>query len=221
MKIEFEAPTEIVLILDRSGSMASVVRETIDGANEFIGKQKAEPGEASLTLVLFDDQYEVLYTKPIADCEPIDDKTFVPRGMTALLDAVGKTVNTMLSEKKVPEKAIFCIITDGQENASKEYNGEQIKKLVAECEKKHGWQFIYLGANVDAFAEAQKIGIPQARAANIAADGIGTRAAYAASGQMVSSYRGGGRSALRNFELQNLVDNRTQDEKDDDADGSD
>jgi hypothetical protein len=148
-----------VFILDRSGSMETCQDDTIGGFNAFLSEQKALGG--TLTLVLFDHEYQVLYErKPIGDAEPLSRDTFVPRGSTALLDAIGKTIKTVTSNNPT-----VVILTDGQENSSKEYTKAHIKDLI-EQKTKDGWTFVYLGANQDAFAEAGGLGISPAATVN-------------------------------------------------------
>jgi hypothetical protein len=160
--------THIICILDRSGSMAGIMTPSISGFNEFLGKQKALPDKATITVVLFDDQYEILYNNvDIKQAELLTEKVWFPRGMTALYDAIGKTINTeranlnRLGAEK-PSKVLVCIVTDGLENASEEYKKEEGRKriisLIRECEK-DDWNFLYLAANQDAFAVGTGFGI--------------------------------------------------------------
>jgi Mg-chelatase subunit ChlD len=142
-----------IFILDRSGSMETCRDDTIGGFNAFLNEQKADGG--TLTLILFDHEYELLYEcKPINDVEPLTMQTFVPRGSTALLDAIGRAIK----ECKTQTIPTVVILTDGHENASHTYTKAHIKDLIAERQK-DGWTFVYLGANQDAFAEASSIGI--------------------------------------------------------------
>lgn len=142
-----------VFILDRSGSMETCRDDTIGGFNAFLNEQKADGG--TLTLILFDHEYQLVYTnKPIADVEPLTHKTFVPRGSTALLDAIGRAIK----ECKTGPTPTVVILTDGRENASHNYTKAHIKDLITERQN-NGWTFVYLGANQDAFAEAGAIGI--------------------------------------------------------------
>jgi uncharacterized protein YegL len=144
--------TEIIAIIDRSGSMESLRAETIGGYNNFIDEQKKGPGKAIVTLVQFDDQYQVDYEgTDVNDVKPLDESTYQPRGMTALLDAVGKTIVTVgerlakLDEDKRPGQIIFLIITDGHENSSKEYAAAKLKEMVKHQEEKYNWTFVFLG----------------------------------------------------------------------------
>lgn len=186
--------TEIACIIDRSGSMASIKDDAIGGFNTFLEEQKKLNGTASMTLVLFDDQYEMIYDNiDLEKVENLTDKTFQPRGYTALLDAIGKTINNLeerlsKQEFEFPPKVIICILTDGAENRSKEFNNEQIKELI-ENKRKQRWEFIFLAANQDAFSTAARYGISQNMTMNFAADAIGTRSAYTTMSTMVSQYR--------------------------------
>jgi uncharacterized protein YegL len=160
--------THIICILDRSGSMTGIMDASLSGFNEFLGKQKALPDKATITVVLFDDQYQILYDNvDIKKAELLTVVDWFPRGMTALYDAIGKTIKTekgkfTLLGKEAPSKVLVCIVTDGQENSSEEYKGEQGRKqiisLIRECEK-DDWNFLYLAANQDAFAVGQGFGI--------------------------------------------------------------
>ncbi len=155
-------PIEVVCIIDRSGSMASIHNEVIGGLNNFIDEQKKIKGKANLTLVQFDDKYDVLQLREdLQKVKTLTLKDFVPRGMTALNDAIGKTVNEFVklkNDKKI-DKAIFCIMTDGGENASKEFTDKAaLKKLTEQVQKDNKWEFVFLAANQDAFTEGSKYG---------------------------------------------------------------
>ena len=188
--------TEIIFILDRSGSMSRLVEDTIGGFNSFIETQKQEDGEALLTTILFDDQYEILHNGvDIKTVNPLTTKEYSARGMTALLDAIGKTINTVgdrlskASEDHKPSKVIFVITTDGQENSSKEFNQAQIKKMVKHQTDKYSWQFLFLGANIDAIGTAESFGISGQFASNYSANSIGTDSLYTSLSKNVASYR--------------------------------
>lgn len=162
--------THIVVVLDRSGSMTSCAEATVTGFDEFVNKQKREDGEATLTLVQFDDEYEVVYNdKDIQDVASISD-IYAPRGMTALLDAIGKTIATtnesmlMKSKKQMPDKIMCIIITDGHENASKEYAKPQIVETIQKLEQ-GDWEFVFLGASIDAVHVATSLGMKGSSAA--------------------------------------------------------
>ena len=191
--------TEIVFILDRSGSMGSLEKDTIGGFNSFIERQNQEEGDAILTTVLFDDKYEILHDGvSIKDVKQLTNKEYYARGMTALLDAMGKTIITVKNrlnntdEKYRPSKVIFVITTDGQENCSKEFNRDQIKTLVEQQTKENDWQFLFLGANIDAISTAQSFGIDGKFASNYTASAVGTDSLYSTLSCSVSSYRSKG-----------------------------
>lgn len=191
--------TEIVFILDRSGSMSRLTNDTIGGYNAFIEQQKKEPGEAMLTTVLFDDKYELLHDGVVLkDVKPLTDKEYFARGTTALMDAVGRTINDVgnrlskLDEAERPGKVVVVITTDGMENASKEFSKKQIKDMITHQTEKYNWQFMFLGANIDAASEAESIGIPIAFAANFTASKVGTDALYKTMSKTVTGYRSTG-----------------------------
>ena len=191
--------TEMVFILDRSGSMANLVSDTIGGYNSLIEKQKKEPGEAAVTTVLFDDQYDVVCDNTdIQKVEPMTDKVYFARGMTALLDAIGKTIHTVAARQKtavdsaIPAKTVVVIMTDGMENASKEYSYKAIQELIERQQKESGWEFLFMGANIDAIGTAAKMGISANRAANYHADSVGTARNFASVSKTFSAVRGEG-----------------------------
>lgn len=188
--------TELVFILDRSGSMAGLESDTIGGYNALLKKQQAEPGEAIVTTVLFDDDYQLLHDRVnIKGILPITEQEYFVRGSTALLDAIGKTIHKIgnaqryTSDEMRAEKVMFVITTDGMENASKEYSYKRINAMVERQKLKYGWEFIFLGANIDAIATAAKFGISADRAANYHADGEGTILNYEAVSDAVSELR--------------------------------
>lgn len=190
--------TEIVCIVDRSGSMESIKKEAIGGFNNFLELQQKVEGKANMTLAQFDDQYELLYNGvDVQDVSKYTDATYVPRGMTALLDAVGKTINsisarmaTMKDEEKA-KKVLVSILTDGYENASKEYKLDQVKKLVEE-KRALGWEFIFIGAGLDKFS-AESIGTGMGvnlnNIVNVKHSGAAMNAAYSGVSQACVSYR--------------------------------
>jgi uncharacterized protein YegL len=191
--------TELVAILDRSGSMANLADDTIGGFNKFIEDQKKVPGEALLTTVLFDDHYEFLHDGvSIQDVKPITGKEYFARGMTALLDAVGRTINRVgeklskMDEADRPGKVMVLIITDGYENSSHEFTREQIKEMVERQRNTYKWEFLFFGANIDSFAAADGIGVDLTRAVNFSASGIGVSTTLDAMSLAASSYRGTG-----------------------------
>lgn len=186
--------TEILAVLDISGSMERIKADAIGGFNTFLKDQQAIKGEARLTVVLFDDQYEVLYcAKPLAEAEPLNDSTFVPRGATALMDAIGRTIEVegaRIEAEGWAEKVIVCITTDGEENNSHRYNYPAIRELVKAAEAR-GWVFVFLAANQDAFATASHYGFNPAHAQNFAATGAGMTQAYASISNTTRALRTG------------------------------
>lgn len=189
--------TELVFILDRSGSMYNLVEDTIGGFNSMIENQKKEPGEAYVTTVLFDDHYEILHDHVnLKELHPITDKEYYARGCTALLDAVGKTINyigTRLNntpESERPDKVIFVITTDGYENSSKEFTKIQIKDMIEHQQNKYSWTFIFLGANIDAVSEASNLGINTDFARTYIANENGTKIVYNTISNVVTTLRG-------------------------------
>ena len=186
---------ELVFILDRSGSMGGLESDTIGGYNSMLSKQKKEKtGKVSVTTVLFDDQYELLYNQvPIEKVSPMTEEEYYVRGSTALLDAIGKTVMQVKAnqdKKEIKDKVLFVIITDGMENASREYRVEQVKKLIEERKEKDNWEFLFLGANIDAIGAAQNIGIDSSRAVRFKSDKKGTAKNYEVLNEAIKEIRG-------------------------------
>ena len=188
--------TEIVFILDRSGSMAGLEDDTIGGFNAMIRKQMGEEGDAYVSTVLFDNQTEVIHDRvDIQKIEPMTRKDYYVRGCTALLDAVGKSIHHIgnvhkyAREEDRPGKTIFVITTDGMENASREYTYERVRKMIEHEKEKYGWEFLFLGANIDAAKEAARFGIAEDRAANYHADRQGTAVIYEAMSEAVCNVR--------------------------------
>ena len=188
--------TEIVFILDRSGSMSGLEADTIGGYNSLLEKQKKEDGEAIVSTVLFDDVQEVLHDRVSLDkMKPITDKEYYVRGCTALLDAVGGAIHHIgnvhkyAREEDRPEKTLFIITTDGQENSSRRYTYEKVKRMVERQKEKYGWEFLFLGANIDAIAEAGRFGIKADRAVNYHCDKEGTAVNYRVLSETVSRVR--------------------------------
>ncbi len=188
--------TELVMILDRSGSMSGLEADTIGGFNSMIEKQKKEDGEAFVSVVLFDDRNEVIYDRtPLTKIEPMTDKQYYVRGCTALLDAVGGAIHHIgnvhkyAREEDVPEKTIFVITTDGMENASRSYTYEKVRRMIEHQKEKYNWEFIFLGANIDAAAEAARFGIKASRAARYEPDREGTALNYSVINAAVSAVR--------------------------------
>lgn len=177
--------TELVFILDRSGSMSGLETDTIGGFNSMINKQKKEEGEAIISTVLFDDNADVLHDRvSISKVEPMNEKQYFVRGCTALLDAVGGAIHHIGNVYKYardedrPEKTLFIITTDGMENSSREYTYDKVKKLVERQKERYGWEFLFLGANIDAIEVAGRFGINANRAVNYECDGAGTELNY-------------------------------------------
>jgi len=188
--------TELVFILDRSGSMGGLEQDTIGGFNSMLHKQKQAEGDAIVTTVLFDNRVELLHDRiPIAGVRPITEKEYYVRGTTALLDAIGSTVEkTIAAERNTAEeyraeKVIFVITTDGMENASREYDYARVKKLIEYEQEKYGWEFLFLGANIDAVETAGRFGIAPDRAADYHADSEGTALNYKTVSDAVSHMR--------------------------------
>ena len=170
---------DIIFILDRSGSMSGIEEDTIGGFNSFIEKHKKNKN-TKVTTVLFDDKYEVLYErKNISEVKKLTPKEYYVRGCTALMDAIGKTINSL--DKKIKNnKVLFVITTDGLENASREYDKKKIKKLI---EKHPNWEFIYIGANIDSYSEASSIGIRASHTANYKKSSKGINKLFASIGK--------------------------------------
>lgn len=188
--------TELVFILDRSGSMSGLESDTIGGYNSLLEKQKKEEGQAIVTTVLFDDKYELLHDRAdLKEIESITHKEYFVRGTTALLDALGHTINRIvyvhkhIREEDRPENVMFVITTDGMENASREYSYKDIKNLINRQKKEYNWEFIFLGANIDAEETAETIGISRDRAANYSSDSKGTLLNYEVVSETVTSFR--------------------------------
>lgn len=188
--------TELVFIIDRSGSMGGLEGDTIGGFNAMLKEQQAVEGEAFVTTVLFDDQYELLHDRiDIKAISPLNEHDYTVWGNTALLDSVGKTIHKIRRVQKSTaedywaEKVLFVIITDGAENASRKYTAEQIKALIQHQREKHGWEFIFIGANMDAVVEAGRIGIAADRARNYIADSVGTSTVYSDISKMSTAFR--------------------------------
>lgn len=188
--------TEMVFILDRSGSMQGLERDTIGGFNSMIEKQRELDGECYVSTVLFDDESVVLHDRiKLSRVPEMTEKDYFVRGCTALLDAVGGAIHHIGNIHKyarpedVPENTIFVITTDGLENASKRYSGSDVKRMIERQKEKHGWEFLFIGANIDAGAEAEKIGIERNRSVNYSPTCEGTTNLYSVVEKTVRNYR--------------------------------
>ena len=188
--------TELVFILDRSGSMAGLEQDTIGGFNAMIEKQKKEPGEALISTVLFDNETQVIHDRlPLDRVPALTEKEYYVRGCTALLDAVGGAIHHIgnvhkyAREEDVPERTLFVITTDGLENASRRYTYEKVKAMIERQKAQCGWEFLFLGANIDAAREAARFGISADRAANYLADREGTGVIYETVSEAVCQVR--------------------------------
>ena len=188
--------TELVFILDRSGSMIGMETDTIGGFNSMLKKQQAESGECRITTVLFDEKYEILHDRlDIKAVRPITGKEYYVRGSTALLDAVGKTINKISSAQKIskPEyradKVLFIITTDGMENASREFSYDKVKNQIERQKSQYDWEFIFLGANIDAATTAERFGINREHAQDFHNDSRGIELNYRVVSEAVSCFR--------------------------------
>ena len=188
--------TELVFILDRSGSMSGLEGDTIGGFNSMIEKQKKEEGEAVVSTVLFDNESVVIHDRlPLGKVPRMTEEEYFTRGCTALLDAVGGAIHHIgnihkyARKEDVPERTLFVITTDGMENASRHYTYEKVRQLIEEKKEKYGWEFIFLGANIDAAKEAARFGIDPTFAADYHADTLGTEVLYETVGEAISHVR--------------------------------
>lgn len=188
--------SEIVCVIDRSGSMSSIKSDAIGGFNSFLAAQKKVKGEATLTYVQFDTEYEMIHeNKPLKKVPKLTDKTYVPRGCTALLDAIGKTINDVsgrigkLKKTQKPKKVIFAIMTDGLENSSREFKRDQINRMITDKKNDEKWEFIFLAANQDAIQEGMSMGIAAKDSFNFNATPKGTRAAFDSLSCRSTAYR--------------------------------
>lgn len=197
--------TDITIVLDRSGSMESVKSDTIGGFNSFLKSQQENETEASLSLVQFDDQYETLYIdKDIRQAEKLSERSFEPRGMTALFDAIGRTINSVgerlaaLSEER-PDKVLMVIMTDGLENSSKEFSAATVSKMINRQRNVYSWEFMFIGANQDAVLSAKEIGIAPAASITYAANSVGTNLVFEQMAMKIDNYRRSGSSSDLEF----------------------
>ena len=188
--------SEIVFLLDRSESMSGLEKDTIGGFNAMIEKQKKEEGEALISTILFDHEMKVLHDRvKVQDVKPISEKDYQVRGCTALLDAMGGAIHHISNVHKyarnedVPEHTIFVITTDGMENASSHYSSSKVRTMVERQKEKYGWEFLFLGANMDAIAAAKDFGIEEDKAVEYRSDDIGTRLNYAVMSEAICEFR--------------------------------
>ncbi len=195
--------TELVFILDRSGSMSGLERDTIGGFNSMLAKQRREPGEALVSTVLFDNVSEVIHDRvPLADVPDLTGKEYYVRGCTALLDAVGGAIHHIGSVHKYarpedrPERTLFVITTDGMENASRRYDYARVKQMIQRQKERYGWEFLFLGANIDAAREAARFGIAPDMAVRYQCDSVGTALNYEVISEAVSAVRACPQAAL-------------------------
>lgn len=194
------ASTEIVVVLDRSGSMAVVRKDMEGGFDHLIEEQKKAPGKCRVTLAQFDDQYELVYSGvPVGKVPKLH---LYPRGYTALLDALGKTINeteTRLSSIKEKPQVLFVVITDGAENASKEFTGEQVFDMIKHKRDKSHWEFVFLGANQDAIKTATNLGISATNSITFHPNSVGTQSVYQTVSRGIVKYRGAGIAQMNNI----------------------
>lgn len=190
--------TELVFILDRSGSMAGLEADTIGGFNAMLEKQKRQPGEAYVSTVLFDNDCEVIHDRlPLDRVPALTEREYYVRGCTALLDAVGGAIHHIgnvhkyAREEDVPAHTLFVITTDGMENASRRYDSARVKQMIEHEKSKYGWEFLFLGANIDAVETAKHFGISEDRAVNYHSDSVGTRLNYEVVSCAITSMRSG------------------------------
>lgn len=188
---------DITMVLDRSGSMESVRTDTIGGFNSFLSEQQALPGECAVSLVQFGDKYEPVYTgKPVKDAPLLTVETFVPRGYTALLDAIGRTIVATgarleaMPDTARPSKVLFIILTDGGENASKEFAREKIFEMIGHQKAAYGWQFVFLGANQDAIETGAQLNISRGSTMSYASNAVGTASAFRSTSNYTRGFRG-------------------------------
>lgn len=188
--------TELVFILDRSGSMAGLESDTIGGFNAMIEKQKKQNGECYVSTVLFDNESEVIHDRvKLSEIKPMTDRDYTVRGCTALIDAIGGAIHHIGNIHKyarpedVPENTMFIITTDGMENASRKYSGNRVRAMIERQKEKYGWEFLFLGANIDAISVANRFGIDESHSANYHADSAGTTLNYAVLSEAICEFR--------------------------------
>ncbi|CAL6049496.1 von_Willebrand factor type A domain-containing protein [Hexamita inflata] len=198
-KIDFEGNqqlVDVIAILDQSGSMQSIASDTIGGFNSYLSELQKQDLTINLTLVLFSTDSKIVWeNKDVKTCEQLTNEIYRPSGGTALRDALGKAIENAkirvqnLSTEQKPGKVSFFISTDGEENSSRKYSEQQVKKMVEECTKEYQWEFIFAGANIDAFAAGQSLGFKKENIANIENDGVGQQAVYSVMAQRQSAKR--------------------------------
>lgn len=188
--------TEMVFILDRSGSMSGLESDTIGGFNAMVEKQKREPGEALISTVLFSTDHRVIHDRVnVQEVAPLTERDYMVGGCTALIDAIGRAIHHIsnvhkyIRQEDVPEQTIFVITTDGMENASRSYSSDKVKEMIQQKQEKDGWQFLFLGANIDAVETAGRFGIQEDQAVNYHADAKGTALVYESVCEAVSEIR--------------------------------
>ena len=188
--------TELVFILDKSGSMSGLERDTIGGFNAMLGKQKEAAGESQITTVLFNSRYELLHDRiDIQAVSPMTEREYQVGGSTALLDAIGRTVNKLVNvQRSTAEEyragsVMFVIITDGEENASREYSAQKVRAMIEHQREKYGWEFVFLGANIDAVETAGRFGISADRAVDYVPDSVGTELNFQMMSKAVTAFR--------------------------------
>jgi uncharacterized protein YegL len=198
--------TSVNVIIDRSGSMSSLAGDTIGGFNTFLADQKNVPGDVSFTLCLFSTHYQLVHDAVKLDSVPdLNTTTYRPSGNTALLDALGTTIDNVgnklaaMSEEERPSKVIFLIITDGQENASREYTIDQVKAKVTHQSDVYNWEFVFMGANIDAISAGTSLGISAANSVNYSASSVGTKSLYTNVSKSLGSYRAATRQKVDFF----------------------
>ena len=188
--------TELIFLLDRSGSMSGLESDTIGGFNSMLERQKEQEGEVRVTTVLFDDRYELLHDRvPLSQVPPLTREQYYVRGCTALLDAMGKTIRRIAQARRVtpeaerPDKVLFVITTDGLENASRRFRARDVRTMVERTREKFGWEYLFLGANIDAIAAAAEVGISAERAVDFHPDAQGMETCFASLSRAVSHCR--------------------------------
>lgn len=195
--------THISMVLDKSSSMSHLTKETIESFNKFINEQKNVPGEATFSLVLFDTALTTIYNfQSLNEVVELNDSNYIPGGYTALLDAMGTLIITTgkrlfeMKEHQRPDKVIFVTLTDGEENSSIYYNKEFVKTAIENQQSKYAWQFVFLGANIDAIETARSFNIPVANAMNYAHDAEGTKSVYNKMSSTMAGYRMGYKASM-------------------------